>query len=124
MTEQSLKNATRKLLRTVNMPVDTKIEGITNLVDKLPIWTLTQHSRPQWKSASILKNAKTELEIAELQSDLYDNQAMPSLNAYFNLVQGTNQFIQFPGFAAAGALQSPQWQVGVKATYPLSGIRK
>ena len=120
MTEQSLKNATRKLLRTVNMPVDTKIEGITNLVDKLPDLDSNAALKAAMEKRVDFKNARTELEIAELQSDLYDNQAMPSLNAYFNLVsQGTNQFIQFPGFAAAGALQSPQWQVGVKASYPL-----
>lgn len=120
MTEQSLKNATRKLLRTVNMPVDTKIEGITNLVDVLPNLDANTALKAAMEKRVDFKNAKIELEVAELQTDLYGNQALPSLSAYFNLVSnGTNQFIQFPGFAAAGSLQSPQWQVGVKASYPL-----
>ena len=120
MTEQSLKNATRKLLRTVNMPVDTKIEGITNLVDVLPELDSNAALKAAMEKRVDFKNAKVELEVAELQTDLYGNQALPSLSAYFNLVsQGTNQFIQFPGVPIASALQSPQWQVGVKASYPL-----
>ncbi|HRP68293.1 MAG TPA: TolC family protein [Turneriella sp.] len=120
MTEQSLKNATRKLLRTVNMPVDTQIEGITNLVDVLPNLDADAALKAAMEKRVDLKNAKTELEVAELQSDLYGNQALPSLTAYFNLVSnGTNNMIMFPGFPSAGALQSPQWQVGVRASYPL-----
>lgn len=120
MTEQSLKNATRKLLRTVNMPVDTKIEGITNLVDVLPNLDQNAALKAAMEKRVDLRNAKIELEVAEMQTDLYGNQALPSLSAYFNLVsQGTNSFIQYPGFPSAGSLQSPQWQVGVKASYPL-----
>jgi outer membrane protein TolC len=120
MTEQSLRNATRKLLRTVNMPVDTKVEGLTNLTDSLPNLDADAALKAALEKRVDLRNAKLDLEVAELQSDLYGNQALPSLTAYFNLVsQGTNQFIQFPGFASAGSLQSPQWQVGVKASYPL-----
>jgi len=120
MTEQSLKNATRKLLRTVNMPVDTKVEGITNLVDTLPSLDANAALKAAMEKRVDFKNAKIENEVAEMQTDLYGNQALPSLSAYFNYVsQGTNQFIQFPGFPAAGSLQSPQWQVGVKASYPL-----
>ncbi len=120
MTEQSLKNATRKLLRTVNMPVETKIEGITNLVDVLPSLDGNAALKAAMEKRVDFRNAKIELEVAELQTDLYGNQALPSLSAYFNLVsQGTNQFIQFPGVPIASALQSPQWQVGVKASYPL-----
>ena len=120
MTEQSLKNATRKLLRTVNMPVDTKIEGITNLVEEIPELDPNAALKAAMEKRVDLKNAKIDLEVAELQGDLYSNQAMPSLSAYFNLVsQGTNQFLQFPGFATASSLQNPQWQVGVRATYPL-----
>jgi len=120
MTEQSLKNATRKLLRTVNMPPDTKIEGVTNLVDVLPSLDANAALKAAMDKRIDFRNAKLENEIATLQTDLYDNQALPSLSAYFNFVsQGTNQFIQFPGFPAAGSLQSPQWQVGVKASYPL-----
>lgn len=120
MTEQSLRNATRKLLRTVNMPVDTQIEGITNLIDTLPSLDPNAALKAAFEKRVDLKNARNELEIAEMQSDLYANHALPSLNAYFNLVsQGTNQFIMFPGFPSAGSLQSPQWQVGIKATYPL-----
>jgi outer membrane protein TolC len=120
MTEQSLKNATRKLLRTVNMPVDTKIEGITNLVDVLPNLDGNAALKAAMEKRVDFRNAKIDLEVAELQTDLYGNQALPSLSAYFNLVsQGTNSFIQFPGVPIASALQSPQWQVGVKASYPL-----
>lgn len=120
MTEQSLKNATRKLLRTVNMPVDTKVEGITNLVDTLPNLDANGALKAAMEKRVDFKNAKIENEVAEMQTDLYGNQALPSMSAYFNYVsQGTNQFIQFPGFPSAGSLQSPQWQVGVKASYPL-----
>lgn len=120
MTEQSLRNATRKLLRTVNMPVDTQIEGITNLIDNLPNLDANGALKSAFEKRVDFKNARNEVEIAEMQSDLYGNQALPSLNAYFNLVsQGTNQMIMFPGFPSAGSLQSPQWQVGVKASYPL-----
>lgn len=120
MTEQSLRNATRKLLRTINMPPDTQIEGLTNLVDTLPDLDPNAALKAAFEKRVDFKNARNELEIAEMQRDLYDNQALPSLNAYFNLVsQGTNQFIMFPGFPSAGSLQSPQWQVGVKASYPL-----
>ncbi len=120
MTEQSLVNATRKLLRTVNMPVDTKIEGITNLVDTLPELDPDKALKAAFAKRVDFQNAKTEIEIAQMQQDLYANQGLPSMTAYFNLVsQGTNQLIMFPGFPSAGSLQSPQWQVGVKASYPL-----
>jgi outer membrane protein TolC len=120
MTEQSLRNATRKLLRTVNMPVDTKIEGITNLIETLPNLDANAALKAAFEKRVDFRNARNELEIAEMQDDLYGNQALPSLTAYFNLVsQGTNQMIMFPGFPSAGSLQSPQWQVGVRATYPL-----
>lgn len=120
MTEQSLRNAIRKLLRTVNMPPDTKVEGITNLVDTLPELNPDKAVAAAFAKRVDFRNAKADVEIAEMQRELYDNLALPSLSAYFNLVsQGTNQFIMFPGFPSAGALQSPQWQVGVRASYPL-----
>lgn len=119
LTEQNLRNATRKLLRTVNMPVDTKIDGITNLVDTLPPLDQNVALKAANEKRVDLRNAKLELEVATMQSDLYDNQALPSLSAYFNLVsQGTNGFAAFPNSPTI-IFQSPQWQVGVKASYPL-----
>ncbi|MBN8221558.1 MAG: TolC family protein [Spirochaetes bacterium] len=119
MAEQNLINATRKLLRTINMPVDTKIEGVTTLVDTLPELDSNAALKAAMEKRVDLKNAKIELEVAELQTDLYGNQALPSLSAYFNLVsQGTNNNLLFPGSPVI-IFQSPQWQVGVRASYPL-----
>ncbi|MBS0617997.1 MAG: TolC family protein [Spirochaetes bacterium] len=119
MAEQNLTNATRKLLRTINMPVDTKIEGVTNLVDTLPNLDANTALKAASDKRVDLRNARLDMEVANLQSDLAGNQALPSLNAYFNLVsQGTNGMPMFPNSPFV-IFQYPQWQVGVKASYPL-----
>ena len=119
MSEQNLINATRKLLRTVNMPPDTKIEGITNLVEELPVLDQNDALKAAMAKRIDLRNAKLELDIAQLQQDMYDNLALPSVSATFNMTTQGQNHVLATAIGSAASLDYPQWSAGLKVTYPL-----
>ncbi|MCB1146364.1 MAG: TolC family protein, partial [Leptospiraceae bacterium] len=118
-TEQNLKVAVRKLLRTVNMPADTQVEGITNLIDTLPDLNAEEALQAAFEKRVDYKNAKLELESLEMQSELAANNALPSITANASLTtQGQNTQL-LPALQNSGSLDFPVWVVGLKMSYPL-----
>ena len=118
-TEQNLKVAVRKLLRTVNMPAETQVEGITNLIDTLPDLNAEEALQAAFEKRVDYKNAKLELESLEMQSELAANNALPSITANASLTtQGQNTQL-LPALQNSGSLDFPVWVVGLKMSYPL-----
>lgn len=120
LAEQQLIDAQRKLLRSINMPPDTKIEGITELVETLPPNLNPDEAlKAAFQKRVDYQNAKNELERAKLQLEIEENNGLPSLTAFFSLTtQGQNQQF-FPAFERTFTLDFPIWSVGLRMTYPL-----
>ncbi|MCS6983738.1 MAG: TolC family protein [Leptospiraceae bacterium] len=120
LAEQQLIDAQRKMLRSINMPPDTKIEGVTELVETLPANLDPEEAlKAAFQKRVDYQNAKNELERAKLQLEIEENNALPSLTASFSLTtQGQNQEF-FPAFRTTFTLDYPVWSVGLKMTYPL-----
>lgn len=120
IAEQQLIDAQRKMLRSINMPPDTRIEGITELVDTLPADLEPEKAlKAAFQKRVDYLNAKQALERARLQLEIEENNALPSLTASFSLTtQGQNQVL-WPALANTGTLDFPIWAVGVKMSYPL-----
>jgi hypothetical protein len=90
------------------MPVDTKVEGITNLVDTLPSLDANAALKAAMEKRVDFKNAKIENEVAEMQTDLYGNQALPSLTAYFQLcLSGYEPIYSVSRFPCGGFVAEP-----------------
>lgn len=119
MAEQNYTNAVRKLLRTINMPPETKVEGITNLVDTLPSLNTDDALKAALEKRVDYRNAKLEYETAKIQLDMYENNALPSLTASFQMnTQGQNNALG-RAFTDATSLTYPVWSAGIKMSYPL-----
>lgn len=119
IAKQQLEDATRKLLRTVNMPPETKVEGITNLIDTLPEIDEEAAVQEAFSKRVDYKNVLREIEMAQLELDMAENNALPSLTASFQLMsQG-----QDTGFGSSWSevpqLTYPAYTIGIKMSYPL-----
>ncbi len=119
LSRQNHQEAIRKLLRTINMPPETAVEGVTNLVDTLPSMDKDQALATAFTKRVDYKNALLELENAEMEVDKSENGAMPSVSAKFQISSyGQDEQIG-PAWGNVGTLTYPAWSAGVKMSYPL-----
>ncbi len=117
--EQANREAVRTLLRTVNMPPETQVSGITDLTDVLPSLNEQESLEAAFSKRIDYRNALRALEIARESRKISENNALPSLSAILS-VQGNGQDediltanADLPGFTY------PTWQASVKMSYPL-----
>lgn len=117
--EQDLTVAKRKLLRTVNMPPETEVEGVTNLVETLPNLNKEKALDAAFSKRVDLKNARLEMEYLQNQKSLANNNKLPSAQLYGSLTtQGQNtQFLN--SLQDTATLDFPVWAIGIKMSYPL-----
>jgi outer membrane protein TolC len=111
--------AYQKLLRTINLPAETKIQGVTELDNLLPKMDLEAAIETAFKKRTDYQNLLREIEINELNAALANHNALPSLNAFFTL-STMGQSDEF-GTATEDtfAFDYPTWKVGFKVSYPL-----
>ncbi|RME90638.1 MAG: TolC family protein [Candidatus Hydrogenedentota bacterium] len=118
-TEQAYKEALRKLLRTINMPPDTKVSGVTDLTEELPDLNEQKALEAAFQKRADYKNALLELENAKLELKAAKNDALPSLQAYFQITSNSQDTEFFPAVKSAGGVEFPEYRAGIKMTYPL-----
>lgn len=117
--EQEYKEAVRKLLRTINMPPETKVTGLTDLTEELPQLNPDKAVQAAFQKRADYRNAVLALETAEMGLKVARNNALPSLKLYFNITGNAQDTEILPAAGSAGRLEYPAYSAGVKMTYPL-----
>jgi len=116
---QSYQHSVRSLLRELNLPADSKIEGELTLSEDLP-WIDTNEAMQKAFSKRVdYNNALIALDSARESRDMYRNSSLPSLALSVSAGSyGTNtEFGQAASDAAA--LKNPFLYVGLTLSYPL-----
>lgn len=117
--EQALREAIRTLLRTVNMPPETQVSGVTDLVDTLPELDSQVALDAAFKKRVDYQNAKRSLEAAELQVNISENNALPSLEASVSVESNGQDETLTGANADIPPLNYPTVQAQLKMSYPL-----
>ncbi len=116
---QRHRDAVRKLLRTLNMPPETQIKGVTELTDKLSISDTDDGVKAAYTKRVDYRNAQKQLENARLDLKVQRNFAMPSVTLGASLsTLGQDESFP-PAFREASSYMYPAWQVRLKLSYPL-----
>lgn len=119
IVEQQLNDAVRKLVRTINLPADTKVEGVTNLVTHLLEVDVEKSIERAYKKRTDYTNLQKQLENALLSKDIAKNESWPSLKAGLSVtVQGQDKKF-LPAFGETFTGKYPIVDVGLRLTYPL-----
>ena len=119
LAEQNLKESIRKLLRTINVPADTKISGVTNLIETRPLLVEKEALETAYKKRADYRNAVLSVEAAKLEVELHENNALPSLTAGVRVQSNGQDTNFFTAQTDLPKLTYPQWQASIKMTYPL-----
>jgi outer membrane protein TolC len=109
----------RKLLRTINMPADTKIQGVTELTEQLPELDLKKSLEVAFQKRTDYKNAVRNLEVSELNLSLADHNALPAMTGFFTISTLGQSDVMSTAFNDAMTTKFPTWKVGVSISYPL-----
>lgn len=119
LQKQQHRSAVRKLLRTINMPPETEVSGVTDLVTELPELDKKEAVDLAFKKRVDYQNAMTELQLAETEIELYENESLPSLTASGSInFMGQDEQIG-TAFGDVAGIEYPTWEVGLKMSYPL-----
>ena len=119
LEKQTLIESKRKLLRTINMPSDTKVAGLTDLLVTLPRLNKEEALRSAFIKRVDYQNALRKIDMAELEIKVANNNALPSLTAGVTVtLQGQDTEI-FSSHYEIPNLTFPQIQATVKMSYPL-----
>ena len=117
--KQQLIASERKLLRTVNMPPDTKVPGVTNLSEELP-----EIDRELAIMEALSKRVDYQIAVEALEEtnrniNIAENSALPSLTAILS-VTGNSRNTDIGGAnGEALSLKYPSYNVGLQLSYPL-----
>ncbi|MES0490970.1 MAG: TolC family protein [Leptospirales bacterium] len=111
--------ATRKLLRTINLPPETKIEGVTELVDVLPELDPEKALETAFRKRVDYDNALKKIEMARLNLQMSKNNALPSIVGFFELSTMGQDKNFGTAFGDTLGATYPTWSVGVRVSYPL-----
>lgn len=111
--------AVRDLLRLINMPADTKIEGVTELSDHLPELNYEEARKSAFEKRVDYRNALEQVEIAQWNIDLARNMALPSVTANFSISAMGQSDVVSTALDEVLSFQYPAWSAGVKVSVPL-----
>ncbi len=117
--KQKYTEAVRKLLRTVNLPSETQVTGVTNLVDILPDLNQEAALKAGFEKRVDYKNTLLAYENAKIDLDLQENQALPSLTVSASISNQSQDTSFGKAFNQAASSEYPSYQVRAKVTYPL-----
>lgn len=119
LAQKAYRDAVRQLLRTINVPVETEVEGVTDLVESLPELDEKMILENAYKKRVDYQNAKRNFQIAQLENDIARNESLPSLKA-IGSVTASGQNEQFADSVEdVPSFKYPSYYVGVSMTYPL-----
>jgi outer membrane protein TolC len=117
--KQRYREAVRKLLRTIDMPQETEVSGVTDLIDDLPAIDPEASLKTGFAKRVDYKNAILTLDNAKTDLALQENNALPSLTLSLGVTtQGQDTNIN-EAFNQAATAEYPAWQARAKMSYPL-----
>ncbi|HSV96893.1 MAG TPA: TolC family protein [Spirochaetota bacterium] len=116
---QRHREAVRKLVRTMNMPADTKVEGVTDLVDALPALDEDAAVKTAFEKRVDYRNARLMLENADRELGYHKNNALPSLVISMGLNTLGQDENYSPAMRDTASAKYPSWEARAKLTYPL-----
>ncbi len=119
MAKQNYRNAVRQLLRTINVPVETEVTGVTDLVETLPPLDEERSLEIAYQKRVDYTNAARMLKIAELELDLAENDALPSLSVLGRVSASGQNESMGESVKDIPAFEYPTYYVGLSMTYPL-----
>jgi len=119
VAQQNYKEAVRKLLRTLNMPPETRVKGVTDLVERLPALNQDEGVKAAFQKRVDYRNAVMQLDNAKKEFSIQENVMLPSLTLSF----GGTTLGQQTGIGSAYrdtfTGEYPGWNVRLKMSYPL-----
>lgn len=116
---QRQREAVRKLVRTMNMPAETKVEGVTDLVDTLPALDEEAAVKTAFEKRVDYRNARLSLENADRELSYHKNNALPSLVISMGLNSLGQDENYSPAMRDSASAKYPSWEARAKFTYPL-----
>ncbi|TAL32699.1 MAG: TolC family protein [Spirochaetes bacterium] len=119
MARQSYKEAVRKLLRTLNMPPDTKVKGVTDLVETLPELDPDAGVKTAFIKRVDYRNALMQLDSAKKELSIQENGMLPSLTLSFGGTTLGQQESIARAYGDTVTGDYPGWNVRLKMSYPL-----
>ncbi len=118
-TRQRYNEAVRKLLRTIDMPPETQVSGVTDLLDELPVLNPEASLKTGFEKRVDYKNALLTLENAKTELAMQENNALPSLTVSLGVTsQGQDKDMK-EAFDQTSAGEYTGWQARAKLSYPL-----
>jgi outer membrane protein TolC len=116
---QKYNEAVRKLLRTIDMPPETQVSGVTNLADELPPLDPEASLKTGFAKRVDYKNALLSLENAKTDLAMQENNAMPSLTLSLGISSQGQDTNMGEAFNQAEKREYPAWNARAKLSYPL-----
>jgi len=117
MAEQEYRDAVRKFLRIVNLPPDSKLEGMTKLSDELPALDVEESLAAGFAKRVDYRNARTELENLEMDMRVQENGTLPSLTLSLGGNTLSQDTVYLDALNQNYTAEYPGWNVRLKATY-------
>lgn len=118
--QQDYSDTLRKFLRDINSNEQTKVLGTVVLSNKLPTINADDAVKIAMEKRFDYRNAKRELENAQLETELYKNNALPSLKG--TLAASSMDYNSDSSSRAYDNLknrQYPSYSVGLNLSFPL-----
>ncbi len=116
--EKEYRDAVRKFLRTVNLPPDTEVKGVTDLVDTLPPLDKDSALASAFKKRVDYRNALLDLENSRKTLSMYENNSLPSLTLSTDLTTIGQETTYLPAFKDSATGTYPDFEVNFKLSIP------
>lgn len=117
--EQRYNDSLRAFLRTVDMKGEISVEGRAILSNRLPEINTEEAIKIAYAKRADYLNAVKRLEIAEMQLDLYENNALPSIKGSLTISTMDVNSEADTAYGNTTAMKYPTYEARVKMTYPL-----
>jgi len=117
--EQEYRDSLRKFLQTVDMEGEISFQGKAILSDRLPEINAEEAIKTAYSRRVDYLNAKRSLENAQLELDMYENDALPSVVGSVTLSTMDYNENADDSYGNTAALKYPSVEARIKLTYPL-----
>ena len=117
---QQYNDALRSFLRTVDMKGEISVEGKAILSNKMPEINTEESIKIAYANRTDYLNAVKTLEIAQMQLDLYENEALPSIKGSLTISTMDIDTEMDSAYGHTTSMKYPSYEARVKMTYPLN----
>lgn len=118
--QQKYNDSLRSFLRTVDMKGEISVEGRAILSNKLPEINTEESIKVAYTKRVDYLNALKKLEIARMQLDLNENDALPSIKGSITVSTMDLNTEMDTAYGNTTSFKYPSYEARVKMTYPLN----